>query len=76
MKGKNINLLLGKLCASICEGVDLSSGGTYTCVTNVIRVAAKEDSYVKSSVFDTDTVHGSILYCLCCCFGCNRTFAF
>ena len=54
MKGQKVNLLLGKLCASICEGFDLASGETYTCTTNVIRVAAKEDTYIKSSVFGED----------------------
>ena len=55
MKGQKTNLLLGKLCAGICEGFDLSSGETHTCTTNVIRIAAKENSYIKSSVFGGDT---------------------
>ena len=55
MKGQKTNLLLGKLCAGICEGFDLSSGETYTCITNVVRIAAKENSYIKSSIFGEDT---------------------
>ena len=55
MKGQKQNLFLGKLCAGICEGFNLSSGENYTCTTNVVRIAAKEDSYIKSSVFDKDT---------------------
>ena len=55
MKGQKTNLLLGKLCAGICEGFDLSSGETHICTTNVVRIAAKENSYIKSSVFGEDT---------------------
>ena len=55
MKGQKTNLLLGKLCAGICEGFDLSSGETHTCTTNVVRISAKENSYIKSSVFGEDT---------------------
>ena len=56
MKSQKINLLLGKLCAGICQGFDLSSGETHTCTTNVIRVAAKENSYIKSNVFGEDNI--------------------
>ena len=55
MDALKTNLLLGKLCAGICEGFDLSSGETHICTTNVVRIAAKENSYIKSSVFGEDT---------------------
>lgn len=55
MKSQKTNLLLGKLCAGICEGFDLSSGETHICTTNVVRIAAKANSYIKSSVFGEDT---------------------
>ena len=54
MDSPKTNLLLGKLCAGICEGFDKTFNQTFTCTTNIIRVAAKEDTYIKSSVFGED----------------------
>lgn len=56
MDAPKTNLLLGKLCAGICQGFDLSSGQTHICTTNVIRIASKENSYIKSSIFGKDTI--------------------
>lgn len=55
MDSPKTNLLLGKLCAGICEGFNKTSGQTHTCTTNVVRIAAKENSYIKSSLFGEDT---------------------
>ena len=56
MESRNVNLLLGKLCVGIGKGFDLSTGQTHSCTTNIIRVATSEDSYIKSNVFNEDTV--------------------
>ena len=55
MDAPKTNLLLGKLCAGICEGFDKTSNQTFTCTTSIVRIAAKENSYIKSSVFGEDT---------------------
>ena len=54
MDASKTNLLLGKLCAGICQGFNKTSNQTFTCTTNIIRIAAKENSYIKSNIFNGD----------------------
>lgn len=55
MKGENINLLLGKFCASIGKGYNLSVSDNFKCITNIVRICALENSYIKSSVCGEDS---------------------
>ena len=55
MEGQKTNRLLEKLYISIGQGFDISTGASHTCTTNVIRIAALGDSYIKSNVFNEDT---------------------
>lgn len=55
MEGKNINLLLGKLCSSIGEGFNKNTGESFICNTNIVRIAAFSNTFIKSSVFNEDS---------------------
>lgn len=48
---------LGKICSDMGEAVDIDSSNSYICESNVIRVAALEDTYISNKTkFPQDSV--------------------